>query len=181
MFKVIFIFFLILDLNQNPKEMTDQNERPTFLTVLCILTWVGSGLVFIGQLFTLATSGIRKNFTALAEDGMDEAMSELAEEPSGIGSIISSFVGQGMQALENLTEIALIKMLGTAIVILGAVLMWKLKKTGFYLFLGGKVIIIVGVFILMGGSRLAVMSIMGSLIVAIAFGIMYGVNTKAMS
>lgn len=160
--------------------MTNQKERPTFLTVLCILTWIGSGLVFIGQLFTLATAGLRKGITDLAEEGIDEAMMELEADSSGMGSIISNFMGQGMQALENLTEIALIKMAGLALVIIGAVIMWKLKKTGFYLFIGGKLVIIIGVFILMGGSGLAVMSIMGSLVVALAFGIMYGVNLKAM-
>ena len=39
-------------------EETNVTTRPAFLTVLCILTWVGSGLGLIGGLFGLMSASV---------------------------------------------------------------------------------------------------------------------------
>lgn len=160
--------------------MTQENTRPSFLTVLCILTWVGSGFILISQLFSLAMAPMLKATSSLAQEGMEEAMDELSSDAPGFAPIFQKFMGQGMQAIEHHVELSLIRIIGVLLVLFGAITMWKLKKMGFYLFLGGKMVIIIGVFIIMGASGLAFLSIIGSLFVAIAFGIMYGVNLKYM-
>jgi hypothetical protein len=92
--------------------MTEMKKRPDFLTVLCILTWVGSGIVLIGQLITLATASFTKELTDIAEEGMDEAMEEFAEEAPEFGSLFSNIMGQSIHALEHLTELALVRIFG---------------------------------------------------------------------
>ncbi len=156
-------------------------KRPDFLTVLCILTWVGSGIVLIGQLITLATASFTKELTDIAEEGMDEAMEEFAEEAPEFGSLFSNIMGQSIHALEHLTELALVRIFGVLLVLAGSLMMWNLKKTGYYLFIAGKVIIIGGILIILGASAIGMMSIIGPLIVAIAFIAMYGANLKAMN
>jgi hypothetical protein len=158
-----------------------QQDRPTFLTVLCILTWVGSGLVILNQLFTLATAGLTKEIAGLAEEGMSDAMDELATEAPEFGSFFSNLLGQGMHALEHLTELALVRIIGVLIVFAGSIMMWKLKKQGFWMFIAGKVIIIAGILFIMGGSGMGFMMITGPIIVGILFITLYGVNYKALN
>ncbi len=160
--------------------MTKENERPTFLTVLCILTWVGSGFVLMSQLFSLAMAPMIKATSGFAQAGMEEAMDEVAAEAPGLAPFFQKWMGGSLQTMEHLTELVLIRLIGTIFVLIGAILMWKLKKTGFFLFVGGKLIIIVGVLVILGGTGFAFLSIAFSLIVAIAFVIMYGVNLKYM-
>lgn len=161
--------------------MTDQKARPAFLTVLCILTWVGSGLVLIGQLFSLATAKVSKEIVGMAEEGMEEAIDEMAAETSeGFAGIFGKILGGSMQAMEHVTEMALVRIFGALVVLFGAILMWKLKKTGYFLFLGGKAIIIVGLYVITASTGMAFMFIGGPLFVAIVFSVLYGVNLKAM-
>lgn len=157
--------------------MTEQNNRPTFLTVLCILTWVGSGFVLISQLISLATAKMTKQIAGIAEEGLDELTMQSSNE---LGGMFSSLMGKSIQALEHITELALVRIVGVLVVLFGSIMMWKLKKTGYYLFLMGKLIIIIGIFLIMGGSGAAFMFIAGPLLVAIAFSILYGVNLKAL-
>lgn len=160
--------------------MTNKNERPVFLTVLCILTFIGAGLTLIGQLISLATKPLVEASTVMVEESMTDAMDAFSSSSSGFSSLIESFMGQGMKALENYTELILVRVIGTLVLLFGALLMWKLKKTGFFLFVGGKAFIIIAVFIIMGATGMAFLSVVGTLFVAIAFSIMYAVNLKHM-
>jgi hypothetical protein len=65
--------------------------------------------------------------------------------------------------------------------------MWKMKKSGFYLYVGGQILAFIGIYGLMGGlmpnssGPLAGFTAVGQVIAIIfplAFVIMYGVNFK---
>ena len=47
------INFLDLEISEN----TGPKQRPVFITVLCILTFVGAGLAIISSLFSMLTMG----------------------------------------------------------------------------------------------------------------------------
>lgn len=150
--------------------MTAQKARPAFLTVLCILSWVGSGMVILGQLAGLAMKDFSK-----AAMGQYESMSD--EIPMSDFSWYESMMGQSMRQLENIWEIFFIKVTAALIVLFAAIMMWKLKKSGYFLFLGGKAVVLIGLAVVMGATS---GMFIGALIVAIAFSIMYGLNLKAM-
>ena len=123
-----------------------ENKRPTFLTVLCILTFIGSGL---GTLTYL-----------LMTVGMGSLMSYLG-----------SFGGGGLGG--GTTYFAI----GTALAaasLYGAIMMWKLKKMGFYIYVGANVISII--LPLFFGFPFA---IVGALI-PVVFIVLYGLNLKVM-
>ena len=42
--------------------MSEENSRPQFLTVLCILTFIGSGLGILGSLLSLVGVGMLGSF-----------------------------------------------------------------------------------------------------------------------
>ncbi|MGB0886479.1 MAG: hypothetical protein ACPGSL_00035 [Vicingaceae bacterium] len=89
-------------------------KRPTFLTVLCVLTFIGSGIGLLGGL--LMTLGMGALMESIP--GMDAAM------------------GGG-------TAYFAIGTLLAAASLFGALQMWKLKKQGFFIYAGANVIAII--------------------------------------
>ncbi len=151
-------------------------KRPTFLTVLCILSFIGIGLGLIGGIMSFATAGIAEGMTeAMMEEGMadyEDMMSEMGQEEGGL---LGGLFDQGMAAMEHARTLAIVQILGNLLCLFGVLRMWKLKKQGFYLYTAGELIPpIVGV-ILVGGLMAT------GLIIPILFVVLYGLNLKHMS
>lgn len=89
----------------------EAGKRPTFLTVLCVLTFIGSGLgVLGGLLMTL-----------------------------GMGALMESIPGMGA-AMGGGTAYFAIGTVLAAASLYGALQMWKLKKLGFFIYAGASVV-----------------------------------------
>lgn len=136
--------------NQEPeKQATPQtaaeNQRPTFLTVLCILTFIGSGLLLLFTLIAIVGSGVS-------------------------GSILKAI--PGAPNLVGGAELSMAKLVINLILIAGslygAILMWGLKKMGFYLYSGANIVYLIISFSVIG------------LIITAAFIVMYYLNLKYM-
>ncbi len=116
------------------------NQRPTFLTVLCILTFIGSGLLLLFSILGL--------FAAGALEGMAKSMPGFTSGGGILKSIILVVLAAGS--------------------LYGAIMMWQLKKMGFYLYALANIILVI---ISFGWVNL---------IITAAFIIMYFVNLKYM-
>ncbi len=128
---------------QKPQE----GSRPTFLTVLCILTFIGSGLTALLLLLGLVAAGAA----------------------SGVLSSIP-----GMSDIGGLGTGYFLIVLALALASLyGAIMMWQLKKMGFYLYSGANVIALI-VPIFMASSDFSVWG----LVFTALFIILYGLNLK---
>lgn len=158
--------------------MTEQKQRPTFLTVLCILSFIGLGLSILSNLWGLLFSKGMKAVSGMAEEGFSEAMTEIESEAPEMGGFMDSMFGGAMKAMEHYTLLTSVTLICSIIALVGVIMMWQLKKTGFYLFTGAKVIVILLPLILIGGL-VGGMSLFGA-IFPIAFIVMYAVNLKAM-
>lgn len=95
------------------------SERPTFLTVLCILTFIGSGLAIIGGLLSTVLSG--------------------ALELLG-GQIPSPF---DMLVPETGLFVGIVLLLAAVASLVGAIKMWKLQKLGFMIYAAAQVVALV--------------------------------------
>ncbi|MCB0381518.1 MAG: hypothetical protein KDD24_09695 [Flavobacteriales bacterium] len=97
-------------------EETTQStgKRPGLLTVLCILTFIGSGL---GTLFMLLAT-------------------------VGMGALMESIPGLGA-AMAGGTDYFAIGTVLAAASLYGAIQMWKLKKMGFFIYAGASVVSII--------------------------------------
>ena len=107
------------------------NQRPTFLTVLCILTFIASGLGLLFGLIGLVAAGAIESFSQYLPVGVD-------------GGIFKSVI-----------TLALI-----AASLFGAIQMWKLKKLGFYIYSAANVILLIlgfGIFALIITAAFIVM------------------------
>lgn len=97
--------------------MTEQKKRPAFLTVLCILTFIGSGLGLLFALLGLVAAGAIESW-ASSIPGMSSAL--------GVGIVRS-----------------VITIVLLAASLYGAITMWKLKKLGFYIYAVANVVLLV--------------------------------------
>lgn len=129
------------------EQKPQQEGRPTFLTVLCILTFIGSGLTALSLLAFLLLAG---------------AFSEMLSSIPGMGDI----GGLG-------TGYFLIALLFAFVSLYGAIMMWKLKKMGFYLYSGANVLALFVPLVMAAGK----FSVFGLIITAL-FIFLYFLNLK---
>jgi len=127
--------------------------RPTFLTVLCILSFIAAGLGIIGYITAITAMGVVSAGVSAMEDA---------------GAAITQTAGPSM----GLTWAYVIVGFATTLVSLfGVIKMWKLKKIGFFLYVGASVVsMIMGIVY----SGFGVMGV----IFPILFIVLYGLNLK---
>ena len=156
----------ILDVNINQNN----GQIPVFLKVLCILTFVGSGLGIIGALFGFISSGASEESLRLSARIMHD---------SPFGNSINFEEMMKWQVYTNWANL-----IGSLLTLAGGLLMWKLKKLGYYLYIPGWIIPItvsaIGMKYMLSGM-FAGMGYVGvgiNVVIAAAFIIMYGLNFK---
>lgn len=106
------------EINKDPNE---QSKRPELLTVLCILTFIGSGLGVISNFFVLTSYSSVQELVASGElifPGIDILLS-VDKAYFLIGFILSS------------------------ISLFGAYNMWKLKRIGFHLYTIAQILLLI--------------------------------------
>jgi hypothetical protein len=146
-------------------------ELPVFLKVLCILTFVGSGWGLLSGLFNVV---------------MVDSSRELLETANRFSDGIYDRMGFDIDEMIRWTNYSnYANLLGSALCLTGALLMWKLKKVGFYLYVPGNLIpLIVSFFAvnyMMGSGPFASLGMIGVVfgsLFSLAFIVMYGVNFK---
>ncbi|HRN56170.1 MAG TPA: hypothetical protein PLL71_06945 [Agriterribacter sp.] len=153
-------------------------SRPAFLTVLCILTFIGSGWGIISGI----TSYLSANATSgIAQAAMEDAREKIEEE-NNAGSQFAEKILSGTSEMlrpENLKKSALFSIVASVFTLLGGILMFGLKKTGFYSYVLGTAIGIAGPFIAFGGGNfLTILSSSFIAFIGILFVVLYGLNVK---
>ena len=139
--------------------------RPQFLTVLCILTFIGCAMGIIGGAISIVSYSFINS--AMNSQEMNEAFSTTNDFRSSFGLLFWNGVA---------------KIVGALMCLFGAILMFKLKKIGFYIYVVGQ-IVAVSFDILNGlsslsGSVFSVLSIFITLLFPVVFIALYGLNFK---
>lgn len=149
-------------------------ERPVFLTVLCILSFAGNGLVIMGSAIAIIWMKVFLPFMqfAMEQDGIH------LDDPIFTGLWGNRF----FELFDHLPLIYFVTLASAIINIYGVVLMWKLKRAGFFIYtvteLLPQIVSSVIFTMVLGGIGLG-LSLM-NLIIPVAFVIMYGANLKYM-
>jgi len=188
------------DYNRDRKEFDDEPEiqvRPSFLTVLCILTFIGSGWAIISSVTSYQTAGVTEaslkstivvtDSSMKAENSIDEnttinidtAQVQERTPESGFELKMMQSVSQ-MFTKENIERSAIGSFIAALFTLGGAIAMWKLRRFGFYLYIIGVAIGVAVPLYLFGNNILAVgMSAFGSFF-GLIFIALYALNLKAM-
>lgn len=160
-----------LDENFGPKRV------PTFLKVLCIITFVVSGILIIISAFDLATYD-----PEMAQARFEESIYELEKMPDNpFKEMMMDMTKTTVEdQLEHHTTLSILSVFSVLLSLLGAILMYKLKKIGFHIYVVSK---------LVGFSQILFITLVPMItigyvfvgIFTVAFVIMYAVNLKHMS
>jgi hypothetical protein len=157
--------------------------RPTFLTVLCILTFIGSGWAILNNLSTYREADTAATMVATALDSATiEIDKEIADQP---GAEFAQKMMTGARELSDPVKIkknALFGIMAAVITLAGGFLMFQQNKKGFWIYVLGTMVSIVAPFLVFGMSNF-IGVLMGALsgIVGIVFCAMYAANLKHMS
>ena len=150
---------------ENPFEtQATRAKRPTFLTVLCILTFIGSGWGVLGSIFNFFTADVMNG--DLYMETYNSMVGDIESDPYGL---TQSIVDQLSTSLAHGKEIATMNLVLSLISLLGAILMFNLRRIGFFLYTAAA-----------GFGFLTLVQMTLSGIVTLAFVIMYAVNLKHM-
>jgi len=159
-----------LPTNSNP-------VRSTFLTVICVLTFIGSGLGIVGSVRSYVgadtISSIASGAMENAEDKMDQK-----DTPNFVRQIFSSLTA-GLSA-DNIRKSSILKLVSCLLTLLGAIMMWNLKKIGFYLYIAGTIVLVISPIVILGNGLPGIMGAGGTGLIGVIFIVMYGVNLKEM-
>lgn len=152
---------IIEDINDDGNN----GQLPQFLNVLTILTFIWTGLTVIMGLYNLTTQAEQQR-----------SIDQIRNMPGA--NIFGSDMTETLQIM--LDNIYLLQGVAIGVAIfcgIGAFLMRKLKKNGYYIYVVASVVGVAIPISIIGLGTMGVMVLIGS-IFTIAFIIMYGVNLK---
>ncbi|MDA9261768.1 hypothetical protein N9P38_00245 [Flavobacteriales bacterium] len=151
----------------------ETKELPQMLNVLTILTFIGSGLALLMNIWSFITHDSKV-------EEFEQSMAQL-ESLGGTGnSLMDGMMEGAVKAIENGPTLYTIAIVVAILCLFGAYQMRSLKKTGYYIYVAGCLIGIVGPLAIIGGGIMGGMILLGS-VFSILFIILYGVNLKHMS
>lgn len=169
----------------NDTTMPGAPARPTFLTVLCILSFIGCGLgIFSGITGYFTNTALVSTGSSMHDEltsAMDEAMDDA--EMTDAGRELANTLGEAMGGMTDFAAMAKNSIASAAlciVILIGVWMMWNLKKTGFYIYTVGQIALVAAPFVLVGGLAGGLMATLGA-IFPIIFIILYALNLKHMS
>lgn len=144
---------------------------PSGLNVLTILTLIGSAFaIFFMAAYPWIVDFSLSMIDKAASTGQDISAKQMAD------------MEKGRQALElakaNMVPLVITGILGGVLCIVGAVMMRKLKKDGYWVYIVGEIVPVIASFILLGASQLTGMNIFLSLIIPVLFIALYTMQKK---
>lgn len=157
-------------------------SRPVFLKILCILTFIGSGYGIINSVVTYFNANSIANIVAEAKTQMDSAYEKKKmnnDAESGIAKNVIKNMSL-MTSPENLKKTAIGTIITSVLCLFGAILMWRLRKSGFYIYTLGTLIGIILPFYFFGNNFLTNISAGFQSFIGILFVIFYAMNLKSM-
>lgn len=109
--------------------ITGEPKRPTLLTLLCVLSFFWAGILIIGGglgyvSMKLFASGRMEEM--LAQTGDPEAMKSLEE--------IQAKVDESGVSADELANQMVVLIVLAVISLIGVIMMWKLRRTGFFVY-----------------------------------------------
>lgn len=155
-------------------------QRSTFLTVLCILS-------FIGGIWTL-WSGYRNAFTDAPQQGLIEAREKMEEARAEMGDdampVVDDLMGSGLAMAESAAahaeELGYGELVMAALSLFGVWNMWNLRRRGFWIYLAASVGALVLPAIVIDGGLMASIGLMFTGFISLVFVVLYALNLKEM-
>lgn len=151
---------------QSEIPVVETSQRPQFITVLCILTFIGVAFGVIGSIVGWFST---QKMVDMVNNMPDQDFSSMPGMED---------MGSKMELMVKWKNVNLIVgIVGSLLCLVGALQMWKLKRTGYFIYVVGEIVPIIITGILMGSVFFKGYQIIG-LILPIVFVVLYSINLK---
>jgi hypothetical protein len=162
---------------QNVFSASDNFQMParpsSFLNVLTILTIIGSIYTLFSSVWAFFSA--QKSYTDLKKV-MDSG--DLDAAPAFVkGMVNAETLEMARKMMENKWPVMILGVMGAILCLYGAIEMRKLKKQGYFLWMAGEIIPILGMTVLIGMGKFGGLQLLGYLF-PLAFIIMYTLHRK---
>lgn len=164
-------------------NLTPQKEpRPSFLTVLCILSFI-----FIGFSLVFGIIGVLNG--PLSSDQITEQKVELTKSADEMRSLDMESFAVMMEQIQRMSEslnanFYASSILSVVVIVLGfmgVLQMWKGKKLGFHLYIGYSLLSIMQIYFFVSPADIPSFVVIWNLIISAIFVFMYSRNLKWLS
>lgn len=160
-----------LDLEYTAKT----KERPTFITVLCILSWIYVAITVLSSLNGSLTSQEE------VEAQLEVSRAQIEESPMASNEMMQEIMDFSEDSLENAKTMNLMTLVLMLVEGLAVFMMFKLNKMGFWIYLATNLILIIGTaYMIPWPNIMSTMTIGFTGLITAVFLILYGVNLKHM-
>lgn len=163
---------------------SEPEKRSSFLTWLCILTFIGSGWAIASCIWSYTTAPkISTMFSQNVEMKKDSVLQKdtvaIDKHAAFEGKIKASF--SKILKEDNIRKTAIDGFIAALLTLTGALFMWHLKKEGFYIYILGVVFGILVPFYIFGNNLIAVGASAFANFFGLVFIALYALNLKSMN
>jgi hypothetical protein len=160
----------------------EKEPRPSFLTVLCILSFISLGLSLLSGLMGLISGPMGEEM--VLEQKMEWA--KMADELRSVGAdgfvrIIDQFSRMIDSLNANHYGNTIVTIFVRLIGIVGVILMWKGRKNGFHLYIVYSILAIIQLYFFVSPADIPTVMIVVNLVISGLFVFLYSRNLKWMS
>lgn len=162
---------------------TAKPVRSTFLTVLCVLTFLGSTLGLFSGVNTFITADEAAATIKKSQAKKDSATADAPQKndrDAQFGEKMMSSMADLMDP-DKLRQGGIAGIISNLLTLAGAILMWRLNRTGFYIYIAGIVVGVGATYAIYGANNF--MLNIGSAVsgfIGLVFILMYAFNLKDM-
>ena len=157
----------------------DDNKRPGLLSFVCILTFICSGWGIVDSFLDYASAGF---VSEAASEALDKANEQLNSQDY-IPGFVSTLLGDISQKLSpgNIRKMSVFEFFANILTLAGAVLMWNLKKTGFWSYVAGTFLLTIAPILLFGAGLIGIAASGFAAFFGVIFIVLYAIHLKHMA
>ena len=153
-------------------------QRSTFLSVLCILSFINGGLNIVFNIPSLLMPNFMESYLDLMKQM--QGVNDYSNAPPAVSGMMNDLMGMLEHMAEHWTVMILSTIMLAVMSVLGTWMMWNLKKLGFLFYTTAQVLWTLMPLIFMGMNWISVLAVLLNGIFTAAFIIMYGLQLKKM-
>ena len=162
------------------ETLNNKKPRPALLTVIGILSFVGLGYRILTGVINAALGTVTSTLAPFISDILENE-ADLSDVPEPVQKIVVGIFEAITKLMANITGIYITIVLLSVVALLGVIMMWQLKKAGFYLYAAARVLLILVPFVFIGYNLISILIFSSGLIFAVLFIVLYSLNLKEMS
>ena len=155
------------DVLQEPRKL------PPMLNVLTILTFVGCGISYLSALYSMISA---KNPEKQLEE-IERQREKMGDNPL-VNNMMDSGIEMAQRGYEHRYELLISALVFTTFCLIGALLMRRLKRNGFWIYTIGELAAVGVSAYFLGFNLLSGITLVISAVIAVLFVILYATQLK---